>query len=468
MRQLDPKITASRKLDSFEYAIVTDLGQKTHEEEHNLLYKFGFKTNSHNKKVETLKEVFEFREFWIKNREKIPYEIDGIVVILNDGKLFESSGIIGKSPRGAVAFKFSPKEATTVVEDIKIYIGRTGVLTPVAHLRPVSVGGVTISHATLHNADEIERLGLKIGDTVVVSRAGDVIPQVNKVLVELRTGHEREFKMPKNCPIDGSAVTREGVAYRCSNKDCGARFKEFLYHFFSRGGFNIDGLGPKIIDKFLDVGLISDAADIFTLKKGDIEVLERFGEKSAENIVKEVHEKKKIPIERFIYSLGILHVGEETARILAITLANSHPELRDGSPRNILEAFLKLSVEDLQKAEDIGPVVAQSIFYYFKDAKHQDLIKKLDKVGILLEISSIKSKNNKLAGNTFVLTGQLETMSREEAKKKIRSLGGDISESVSKKTSYVVAGSEPGSKFEKAQKLGVKTIDEDDFLKIIN
>ena len=228
MRQLDPKITASRKLDSFEYAIVTDLGQKTHEEEHNLLYKFGFKTNSHNKKVETLKEVFEFREFWLKNREKIPYEIDGIVVILNDGKLFESSGIIGKSPRGAVAFKFSPKEATTVVEDIKIYVGRTGVLTPVAHLRPVSVGGVTISHATLHNADEIERLGLKIGDTVVVSRAGDVIPQVNKVLVELRTGHEREFKMPKNCPIDGSAVTREGVAYRCSNKDCGARFKEFL------------------------------------------------------------------------------------------------------------------------------------------------------------------------------------------------------------------------------------------------
>jgi len=317
VRQLDPKITASRKLDSYQYALVTDVGQKTHEEEHEFLKKWGFKTNPHNKLVKNVEEIFEFHKEVAKAREKLAYEIDGIVITINDNRTFETAGVIGKAPRGAVAYKFSPKEATTVVEEIQIQVGRTGALTPVAILKPARVGGITITHATLHNYDEIQRLGVKIGDTVIVSRAGDVIPQITKVLKELRTGREKEFHMPSVCPIDGSRVVKDGVAYRCSNKNCGARQREFLYHFVYV--FGMEGLGPKIIDRFLDEGLISDAADIFTLKKGDIEVLERFGEKSAENIINEIASRKKIPLSNFIQSLGIFHVGEETSRLLAKT-----------------------------------------------------------------------------------------------------------------------------------------------------
>lgn len=293
VRQLDPKITASRRLDSFQYDIVTNLGQTSHEEEHLLLSAFGFKINANNKAAENLKQVFEFRDYWAKHREKLDYEIDGVVVIVNNNKIFEQAGIIGKAPRAAMAYKFSPREATTIVEDIKVQVGRTGALTPVAVMRPVNVGGVTITHASLHNADEIGRLGLKIGDTVIVSRAGDVIPQITKVLPELRTGKEKTFKMPERCPVDGSKVVHDGAIDRCSSKMCAAQHRETLYHLVSRGAFNIEGLGPKIIDKFLDEGLISDAADIFTLQKGDIAALARFGEKSAENIVNEIAEKKR-------------------------------------------------------------------------------------------------------------------------------------------------------------------------------
>lgn len=463
VRQLDPKITASRKLDSFEYAIVTDVGQKTHEEEHKLLHSWGFKTNPHNKLLHSLKEVFEFHKEVANHREKLSYEIDGIVVIINDNKTFETGGVIGKAPRGAVAYKFSPKEATTIVEDIKVQVGRTGVLTPVAVLKPVQVGGITITHATLHNYDEIQRLGIKIGDTVIISRAGDVIPQVNKVLKELRTGKEKEFHMPKKCSVDSSEVVKDGVAYRCSNKNCGARQREFLYHFVA--AFGMDGLGPKIIDRFLDEGLIGDAADIFTLKKGDIAALERFGEKSAENIVSEVEARKKIPIDRFIYALGILHVGEETARLLAQKALSVNSKIN--SPKDISNIFEHLSLEQLQEIPDIGPAIAASIREYFQDKRHQELIKKLDKVGVVLETAGVKPKSQKLKGQIFVLTGTLESLDRDEAKEKIRSLGGEISESVSKKTSYVVAGAEPGSKLEKAKKLGVKTLNEKEFMRVL-
>jgi DNA ligase (NAD+) len=464
VRQLDPKITARRKLDSYQYAIVTNVGQTTHEKEHQLLHEWGFKTNPHNRKVNSLDEVLDFHKEVGKSREKLAYEIDGVVVIINDNKTFETGGVIGKAPRGAVAFKFSPKEATTVVENIQVQVGRTGVLTPVAVLKPVPVGGVTISHATLHNYDEIQRLGLKIGDTVIVSRAGDVIPQVNKVLKELRTGKEREFHMPKVCPVDGSRVVKDGVAYKCSNKNCGARQREFLYHFAA--AFDFMGLGPKIIDRFLDEGLISDAADIFTLQKGDIAVLERFGEKSAENIVEEIAAKKKISLPRFIQALGILHVGEETARLLAQKLVSSI-KYQVSRPKQILEQLGNLTIEKLQEVSDIGPAVAQSIYDYFQDKRHQELIKKLDKVGV--EIKSIKYQVSslKLKDKTFVLTGSLESISRDDAKEKIRALGGEVSESVSKKTSYVVTGAEPGSKIEKAKKLGVKVLDEKDFLNLL-
>ncbi|MEK7507617.1 MAG: NAD-dependent DNA ligase LigA [Patescibacteria group bacterium] len=290
LRQLDPKITASRKLDFYAYGIArlarlaeTSRGRAvapakragggdahvkkypTREEEYRALHEFGIRTNPNGKVVRSLEDVFVFHETWARSREKLPYEIDGIVVSVNDNRIYEEAGIIGKAPRGAIAYKFSPREATTVVLDIVVQVGRTGALTPVAVMRAVNVGGVTITHASLHNADEIERLDLKVGDTVIVSRAGDVIPQITKVLPELRDGKEKTFTMPEKCPVDGSRVVRDGVAYRCSNPNCGARHKESLYHFVSRGGFNIEGLGPKIIDRFLDEVLIADAADIFSL-----------------------------------------------------------------------------------------------------------------------------------------------------------------------------------------------------------
>ena len=484
IRQLDPKVTASRKLDSFQYAVITDLGQEQHSDEHEILRELGFKTNPNNKIAHSLEEVIKFRSYWEKHREKLPYEIDGTVVILNLNKDFEAAGVIGKAPRAAIAYKFSAKEATTIVKDIKVQVGRTGALTPVAELEPVQVGGITISHATLHNADEIERLGLKIGDTVIINRAGDVIPKVLKVLRELRTGKEKEFKFPSHCPVDGSRVVREGVIYHCSNRECGARQRKSLYHFVSRGAFNIEGLGPKIIDRFIDEGLMSDAADIFTLRTDDIETLERFGEKSAENIVNEVEERKKISLPRFIYSLGILHVGEETASLLAQAISKfsrqggTPPSLSKKSngaagqsliskPKDVLKAFHKLSLEDLQQIRDIGPKVAESIYNWFREVRNEKLIEKLDKVGIRTESQGSIVKSRKLKGLTFVLTGTLESMSRESAKEKIRSLGGEVSESVSKKTNYVVVGEEPGSKYEKAKKLGVKTIEEEEFLKMI-
>ena len=466
VRQLDSKITAVRKLDSFQYAIVTDVGQKTHEEEHQLLHSWGFKTNPHNKLAHSLKEVFEFHVEQAKYREKLVYEIDGIVVIVNNNKIFETGGGIGKAPRAAIAYKFSPKEATTVVENIQVQVGRTGALTPVAVLRPVQVGGITITHATLHNYDEIQRLGVKIGDTVIVSRAGDVIPQVAKVLKELRTGKEEEFKMPNVCPVDGSRVVKDGVAYRCGNPRCGARHREQLYHFV--GAFRIDGVGPKIIDRFLDEGLISDAADLFTLQKGDIAALERFGEKSAENIVNEVAMRKKIALHRFVFALGILHVGEETSVLLARSIMEN-VKSKKGTLRiaDVLKYMSHVALNILQEIPDIGPAVAQSIVNYFKDKRHQELIKKLDKVGVTVESDKRQVTSDKLAGKTFVLTGILDSMSRDEAKEKIRALGGEVSESVSKKTSYVVAGAEPGSKLEKAKKLGVKTLTEKEFLDLL-
>lgn len=466
VRQLDPKITASRKLDSFQYDIVSDIGQKVHEEEHEILHKLGCKTNPHNKHAKNLKEVFEFRDYWEKHREKLPYEIDGIVVIVNDNKLFERAGVIGKAPRAAIAYKFSPREATSTVIDVHVQEGRTGVLTPVAVLKPVEVGGTTITHATLHNFDEIKRLGLKIGDTVVVSRAGDVIPKITKVLPELRTGKEKEVHPPRVCPVCGSPVKHAGVFYVCTNKNCGARMRGSLYHFVSRNALDIRGLGPQIIDRFIDEGFVNDAADIFTLKEGDIAALPRFGEKSAENIVREIESKKHVSLARFIFGLGIIHIGEETGRLLAEKFAESHKG-EASAPSTVGQFFKNFSLEQLQEIPDVGPKVAESINEWFKNERNHKLLEKFDKVGVRLELPKRTAKSQKLKGLSFVFTGTMEAMSREEAKEKIRELGGDVSESVSKQTSYVVVGSEPGSKYEKAKKLGVKVLDEKEFLKLL-
>lgn len=473
VRQLDPKITASRKLDSYAYDIVLPSdelekwGIKNHEEEHVLLKSWGFKTNPHNKRAENMEEVFEFHDYWSGgNREKLDYEIDGIVVLVNRNKEYEKGGVIGKAPRAGIAFKFSPKEAATIVEDIKIQVGRTGVLTPVAILRPVQVGGITITHATLHNYDEIQRLGVRIGDTVIVSRAGDVIPKISKVLEDLRPKNTKEFEMPKICPVDGGKVVKDGVFYKCSNKNCGGVHKEKLYHFVSRAAFNIEGLGPKIIDRFMDEGLINDAADIFTLKEGDIMSLERFGEKSAKNIVQEVSLKKEVSLSKFIYSLGIIHIGEETAILLAEKFLSGFKNDQI-KIKNIINYFKNTSVEEFQEIQDIGPKVAQSVYDWFHEARNIKLLEKMDVVGVKIKIEKKTVKSDKLKGFSFVLTGTLETMERGEAKERIRELGGDVSESVSKKTSYVVVGAEPGSKYDKAKQLSIKTLNEKEFLNML-
>src|SRR3989344_5415206 len=453
LRQLDPKMTASRNLDFHAYDIVGDIGQKTHAREHEILRELGFKTDKEAHIAKKPEDIFKFKEKIEYLREKLEYEIDGLVIQINDNAIFDKLGVAGKAPRGAIAFKFAPKEATTIVRDILVQVGRTGKLTPVAVLEPIQVGGVTISRASLHNEEEIRRLGLKIGDTVIVGRAGDVIPDVRKVLKEFRNGKEREFHMPKQCPVCGHKAERDkrGPLTFCLNKKCPAKHREGIYHFVGKNAFDIDGLGPKIVDVLLDEGLIQDAADIFDLIEGDIKPLERFGEKSAENIIRAIHAKEKITLPRFLIALGILHVGEETALDLAD---------RFGAQEKIKEA----SLEEINDIENIGDVVTKSVYDWFRDPYNKRYLEKLLR---RVSIEKYHQPSGKLKGKIFVLTGSLETITRGEAKARVRKLGGKTSESVGKDTDFVVAGSEPGSKLDKAQKLGVKIIDEKEFLKMI-
>jgi len=457
IRQLDPKITASRRLDAYMYDLVTNLGQTTHEQEHEILKVLGFKTHKEGTKYcKNLKEVFEFHHFWAKKRDTLPFEIDGVVVQVNDNKIFEKLGVVGKAPRGAIAYKFPLKQAETIVEDIKVQVGRTGAVTPVAHLKPVEVGGVTITRATLHNEQEIKRLGVRIGDTVIVGRAGDVIPEVVKVLKELRTGKEKEFKMPKRCPVCGTKLIKpeEEAIWRCPNPNCQARQRRYLYHFVSKSAFDIEGLGPKIIDQLVEEGLISSPADIFELKEGDLLPLERFAEKSAKNLIEAIQAKKQIPLARFIYALGIKGVGEETAQDLALHFQD-------------IENLKKATLQELLNIKDIGPETAKAIFDFFQHKRNIELLERLKKAGIKIISPSKSLKSQKLKGKKFVLTGALKEMTREEAKNRIRELGGEVSESVSKKTDFVVVGQNPGSKLKKAKKLGVKIIKEEEFLKML-
>jgi DNA ligase (NAD+) len=409
VRQLDSKIVASRKLDSFMYDVVTDVGVRTHEEAHTKLKKFGFKTNPHNKRVGSLDETFRFRDKWEKEKDTLDYEVDGVVVAVNDTTTLTDAGVVGKAPRGAIAYKFAPEEATTRVREIHVQVGRTGVLTPVAVMDPVAVGGVTVTHATLHNFDEITRLDVKIGDTVVVSRAGDVIPKITGVLVNLRTGDEKAFRMPRVCPVDGSKVVREGALYKCSNTRCGAQERERLRHFVSRGALDIRGLGGKIIDRFVDEGLVSDGADIFTVQEGDISVLPRFGAKSAENIVIEVEEKRRVALPRLLYALGILHVGEETAVVLAERFPV--PTIAD-----LVRVYSGLSREQLEAVPDVGPKVAESIYNWFHDDLNVQLLRKLERAGVTIVSSPTRGKGGAFSGKVFVFTGSLESLSRDRAK----------------------------------------------------
>lgn len=459
IRQLDPAITKDRQLDSFIYDIARIDGKvpDTQEEELSLLKKLGFKVNPHFKHFENIEEIIKFWKEWQNKAPKEDYLIDGIVVKVNERAYQEALGYTGKSPRFGIAIKFPAEQVTTVVEDIDLQIGRTGVLTPVAHLRPVSVAGSVVSRATLHNEDEIERLDVRIGDTVIIQKAGDVIPDVVSVVKEMRTGKEKKFKFPTHfhlCGGDGRVERVPGqAAYRCVAKNSYAQQKRKLYYFVSKRVFDIDGMGPKVIDALMDAEIISDFTDIFLVEKGDLEALPRFAEKSITNLLTSIEKARKITLARFIASLSIPQVGEETARDLALYFK---------SPQALQHAAL----DELESLNGVGPVVAKAIVDWFSDEENKKLYKEL-----LREVTIQNDDENltsaKLKGLVFVLTGTLPTLAREDAKEMIRKNGGDVSSSVSKNTDYVLAGEEAGEKLSKAREFGVKVISEKEFLDML-
>lgn len=455
LRQLDPKITASRRLDFFAYDLVTHDGLATHEQGHELARLMGFATNPWNARCASAEEVFALHDRILRKRESLPYWTDGLVVGVNDLALFERLGVAGKAPRGMIAFKFPAESVTTVVREVRWQVGRTGAVTPVAVMDPVFVAGTTVRHATLHNLDEIGRLGVKIGDTVILEKAGDVIPKIVKVLPELRTGKEKPIRAPKACPACGAVLRRrEGeVAIVCPNPDCEAKDYGRILNFVSKRAFDIEGLGRKIVEQLMASGLVSGPADLFELTPGDLEPLEGFAEVSAAKTVAAIQAAKVVPLERFILALGIRHVGEETAVELARAFGS-------------VEKFRKATREDLERVPDIGKVVSGEILAWLDQARHQREIDRLLEAGVRVEKAK-QAADLPLKGKTFVLTGTLETLSRDEAKERIRALGGDVSGSVSTKTDYVVVGEEPGSKYGKAKKLGRPVLDEKAFLALL-
>jgi len=484
IRQLDPKIASGRKLDSFIYDIdrISTKFPETQIEELELLEKLGFKVNTGRKLCKDIGEVQRFYDYWTNKRDKQDYEIDGIVIKINSLKLQRALGYTGKSPRWGIAYKFPAAQVTTVVEDINVQVGRTGALTPVAHLRPVKVAGSTVSRATLHNEDEIRRLDVRVGDTVIIHKAGDVIPEVVEVVKNLRTGKEKVFHMPTKCPICGGKVERQEIgiskkketsqisaAHYCLNPRCFAVEREKIIHFVSRKGFDIVGFGEKIVEQLMNEGLVSDISDIFELKTGDLESLERFAEKSAKNLTEAIEKSKKINLEKFLYALGIRFVGEETA-VLVVKNKEKIIKEKIRSLHDVINIFPQISKEQWMEIKGIGDKSAESLFEWFNDKKNLELLEKIKKLGVILEVAeaeNISDGNQKLSGKNFVLTGELSSFTRDEAKDMIRKRGGGISSSVSQKTDYVVAGENPGSKYEKAKELGVAIIGEEEFIKLI-
>jgi DNA ligase (NAD+) len=473
IRQLDPQITAERRLEFYAYdLLVADYGRgellNSREAADKLTGLLGFKTLKQNRICYNLEEVFSFYRQIEKKRDSLPFDIDGTVVKAEDLNYWNTLGVVGKAPRYMMAYKFSAEQATTKVLDIVWQVGRTGVLTPTAVLDPVKVGGALVSRSTLHNFDEINRLGLMIGDTVIIERSGDVIPKVVSVLTNLRGGQEREIEEPKHCPICGAKTVRAAgeVAYRCPNNRCYAVNLRQIAHFVSKGAADFDGLGPKLIEQFLEEGLIKDAADLYGLKKSDLLSLERFAEKKADNIISLIEKKRHLPLDRFIYALGIRHVGEETARSLARLFLNSEKKLSLAG----LSAFFKnLEKEDLESLEDIGPIVAKSIQDFWHDPENLSWLDKFSAAGVDLLLPVVNQfSGGVLAGKSFVLTGTLSSLTRDEAKDKIRALGGIVKENISREVDYLVAGEAAGSKLTKAKDLGLKILDENAFLKILN
>ena len=455
LRQLDPKIAAKRPLDIFLYFAKTQTQSKTHLETLKQIKKLGFKVNPNISLCHGIEEVKKYIGLWQASREKLAYEIDGIVVKVNNLADQEKLGTTARAPRWAIAFKYPPMQATTIIEDIKIQVGRTGAITPVAYLKPVHLAGVTVKRATLHNEDEIKRKGVKIGDHVVVQRAGDVIPEVVKFVTDKRTGKEKEFKMPQKCPICGGELYRpEGEAItRCINAACPAQVKESIRHFCTREAMDIEHVGPAVVEQLVENKLVKDVADLYSLEKKDLSKLERFAEKSAQNIIDSVQNSKERPHDRLLYALGIRMVG----RTVAAFIARHYDSLED---------LFDVKAGELDKIASIGPKVSASVEHFFSQKENRHLIERLKKAGVRIEAAKA-SGPQPLKGKTFVFTGGLEKMSRPDAEELVRRLGGHPASSVSRQTDYVVVGTDAGSKAEKARKLGVKTISESEFKKLV-
>ena len=461
VRQLEPSITAQRRLDYFAYMLIASPQSNTaagaparaifpnHWQTLNALDDAGFKVNPRRALATNFEEILEFINQWEEKRETLPYEIDGVVIKVNSTALQRELGFTGKAPRWAIAYKYAARGGITQIENIRVQVGRTGKLTPVAELKPVPIGGTTVSRATLHNMDEIERLGVKMGDWVEVERGGDVIPKVTRVVDDKDHPRGRKsFRMPEKCPVCGGHVVRaEGEAdHRCVNQKCPAKLRETILHFASRGVMNIDGMGDALVTQLTERGVVKDVADIYKLTKADLLSLERMGDKSAENVLREIENSKKLPLERVIYGLGIRFVGERTAQFLAEHFGD-------------MSSLAKAGEEKLQQVEEVGPRIAKSIIEFFAEPKNRELVEELRSAGLTLK-GKKKERGTKLAGKTFVLTGTLSTYTRDEAKKLIEDAGGKVAGSVSKKTDYVVAGADAGSKLKKAKELGVAVVDQ--------
>jgi len=458
LRLLDSKEVASRHLDIFLYSIFTEgIEQKSQWKSLQKLKELGFKINPHSRCCSSLEEVLSFWKEWSEKRDSMDYDVDGVVVKVDSTRQQNSLGRTAKFPRWSISFKFPARQATTQIKDIKIQVGRTGALTPVAVLDPVKLSGITISRSTLHNEDEIQRKDIRTGDYVLIERSGDVIPKVVSVMKERRTGKEIPFVFPLECPICKTSVFRpEGEAIsRCVNPSCPAKLRESLLHFASRRAMNIEGLGEALVDQLVDKNLVKTLPDLYSLRLEELETLERMGSKSSQNLLDEIEESKKADLPRLIFALGIRYVGERTAQALA-----SH--FKD------LTILSNATLEELVQVEDVGPKVAESVVFFFKQPENVELLNRLKEAGLRFSYTK-KGKPGELplAGQTFVLTGKLSELTREEATEAIENLGGSVTSSVSRKTTYVVMGESPGSKLEKAQRLGIPTLGEKEFSKLV-